>query len=382
MARVKQHPWEQDGGQASISAQRPDKFIEQHAAPLFYRHTHPAMGDDKAFDTEQAFWRRAADVHLASIRLINFRLSDWFPRAPGVYWSRHGMQAREYAWSEEVTNDPELGRIFSPVSKMALIEDGGIGTIRLRPRRIDDTDCWLATAIRGRHCAGGIPLAVPASFLREAKANWGDTVSIRGTVRFLQDAGLDDTAAYVHHTSPIIVFVEQIENLGRREQSKEPITLTPVALFETETINSQIRLRRGKDNLGYTFVHCQANSDTRLDHAAEWLENYARKFGGRIITNFDEHSPILADAPLSYQKLIRKDYDRIIIERLHVNGAKLADRIDYVEEIVTEYNNYGQASAFGENARSDNNSLAQTSLNKSGGFAKLLKKLGTTWRKS
>jgi hypothetical protein len=348
--------WDQKGSRATTRAQRPDKFIEQQTAPLFYRHTVPARGKTTRFGTEEAFWSNSGLITFASVRLDEFRLSDWFPRAPGVYWSERGVSTRENTWSGHTTNDPELGEIFAPQAKMALIEDGGIGTIRLRPRRIDGTDCWLATAVKGPQCAGGVPLALPHSFLEEEKVNWGDTVTVFGTVRFLQDAGLHDTAAYVHHASPVIIFVEKIESLPKRKQSSIPITITPVALFDEEKSDSNVKSRRWGSNFGYTFVQCAADSNVELDDAANWIEKYAKKHGGRVVTNFDERSPILSNAPLSYQRLVERSYDRTIIEKLHL--AKLADRIDL--EMITKYNNYGQAGAMGDNARSDNNSFLRS----------------------
>ena len=181
-----------------------------------------------------------------------------------------------------------LGPIVDPQSKMSLIEEGGIGTIRLRPRRIDDTDCWLATAVRGKHCAGGIPLAIADALIREGNVTWGDTVDIYGTGRFLQDVGLKDTAAAVHHANPVIVCVEKIEGRPKRKQLTEPAIITPVALFKDEAssetprrIHRFLRMRDG--NLGYTFVQCAAkhhDDDTTLDDAGRWIETYAKSHGG------------------------------------------------------------------------------------------------------
>jgi hypothetical protein len=56
---------------------------------------------------------------------------------------------------------------------------------------------------------------------------------------------------------------------------------------------------------------------------------------GRVITNFDERRPLLSDAPLSYQRLVEKTYERTIIENLYFNGTKLADRIDHVGGIMS-----------------------------------------------
>jgi hypothetical protein len=170
--------------------------------------------------------------------------------------------------------------------------------------------------------------------------------TFRGQVRFLQDAGLDDPAAYVHHAAPAIVFVEELESWPEAKKSTAPIVISPVALFD------ECR-RRSSNEFGFTFVQCVAGSDPELNDAADWIQKYAAKHGGKIVTNFDERSPILADAPLSYQRLVKRTYDRTIIQHLHLE--RLADRIDFAAQ--TEYNNYGQVGAMGDNARSDSNTF-------------------------
>lgn len=57
---------------------------------------------------------------------------------------------------------------------------------------------------------------------------------------------------------------------------------------------------------------------------------YVLPYAGSAITNFDQIRPFLSDAPLSYQRLVSRTYDRTIIENLHFSGPKLADRIDHV----------------------------------------------------
>ncbi len=93
----------------------------------------------------------------------------WFPRAPGIYWSRHAQFARKDVYSGQFHTDAELGKYFSPQSKMDLIEEGGIGTIRLRPRRIDGEDSWMATALSGIDCHSVYPWPFRLlSFVRRA----------------------------------------------------------------------------------------------------------------------------------------------------------------------------------------------------------------------
>src|SRR5207244_3642596 len=147
-------PWLQNGARTATRANRPGRFIDQHVSPLLFRRTRggPTVRDCKDMISEEQFWDEGGNVVFGAVRLNGFRLTDWFPRAPGVYWSRYAREAREMVWSGQSNTDAELGKYFSPESKMGLIEEGGIGTIRLRPRRIDGEDCWLATALTGIEC--------------------------------------------------------------------------------------------------------------------------------------------------------------------------------------------------------------------------------------
>jgi hypothetical protein len=144
---------------------------------------------------------------------------------------------------------------------------------------------------------------------------------------------LEDTAASVHHASPIIVQVDKIEGVSKRKQLAHPVIVTPVALFTGEE-----RKRYSHSDFKYTFVQSAARSNDELDQAASWIEKYAKKHDGRVVTNFDERRPLLSDAPLSYQRLLKGTYERTIIERLYFNagyGAKVADRIDNVEKVMS-----------------------------------------------
>ena len=313
------------GKHAQTSARNPSGFIEQHVSPLFFGNTVAASGSGfRELRSEEEFYRHGDATVLQTVRLTGFRLSDWFPRAPGVFWSRHALRVREATWESESSFDPELGKFYSPRSKGDLIQDGGIGTIRLRTRRIDGEDCWMATAVSGEICHSGIPLAIPQRVLHNSDISWGDQVTIEGTVRFLQETGLEDIAAHIHHASPLVIFVSHLAGV-RAGRHFSPIVITPVSLFEAHSPREN-----RYDRIGYTFVHCPAGDITEYEAAAEWIEKYARIHNGRVVTNFDERYPVLADAPLSYQRLLSKTYDRTVIEHLHFQGNKLADSIDRV----------------------------------------------------
>jgi hypothetical protein len=321
-------PWDEGGARAAIRASRPSLFIQQYLLPLFFRKTKPSRRPQHAEPllSEEQFWGQTGDVMFGSVHLKGFRITDWFPRSPGVFWSQQARWAREEVYANRPESDPELGLIYTPESKMGLIEGGGIGTIRLRPRSVDETLCWFGTAVKSDHCHVGIPLAIPDTLLQKSAIRWGDTVDIKGRVKFLQDVGLDDVGHQVSGIRPILVVVDELRGIRTRRKPETPIIITPVALFQTDD-----KYERSK----YSFVQCAAGSDSELDNATEWIEKYSTKHSGHIITNFDEQRPILADAPLSYQRLVNKTYDKSVIKEF--TGTMVVKRID---KLVHEQNTF------------------------------------------
>ena len=310
-------PWDEKGAHVTIRASQPIRFIKQYLSPLFFGKTKPSTRREHAGTllSEEQFWGNTAEVMFGSVDLKAFRITDWFPRSPGVFWTSRAQKARELVYANDPEQDPELGLIYKPLSKKGLIEEGGIGTIRLRPRSVDATRCWFGTALKTDYCHVGIPLAIPESLL--SKVRWGDVVDIRGHVRFLHDVGLEDVSHEIRGVRPILVVVDELRGVATRYPFAKSIIITPVALFRTSDDYECFK---------YSFVQCAAGSDSEIDHATEWIQKYSAKHSGRLITNFDEQRPLLSDAPLSYQKLVNKTYDKNIIKQFI--GPTVIEHID------------------------------------------------------
>jgi hypothetical protein len=339
MNKTQDSHWRNLARVTRLTARNPARFIVQHIAPLLYGWAQKRPGTsprDRAFNSDEQFWHAAPSLPFSTVELQQFRLLDWFPRAPGVYHSRQAVKVRESRWDRGAVQDPDLGLIVPPGSKMDLIEEGGVGTIRLQPRRIESTDYWLTTAVTDIQCAGGVPVAIPDQLVSPGHFDWGDTVTVRGKVRTLTDFGLEDSAKSVHHAAPLLVVAESVKRSSSSEQSSNPVLLTPVVLFSDSDQRDEIRNHDWRGEFGYSFVQVPPpGPEQSLDAAEEWLTLYASKHGGKVITNFDQLHPFLADAPLSYQRLVKGTYDRTIIENVYFSGHKLADQIDRVENVMS-----------------------------------------------
>ncbi len=318
-----QQDWTRTGADLSTT---PGRFVAQHVASLHPQPVDIGMpaGRSLSIQNEQQFWTNPDICGFEAVVLDDFKLTDWFPRAPGVVFSKYAGHAHLALHHAPRMTDADLGEYYLPSDKYSWIEEGGIGTVRLRPRNVDGRYCWFATALKGFECQRGIPVVIPDDLLRNAGIRWGGRVRLEGRLKFLFDFGVDIIGSRVHHTKPLVVSVEKVQALKRKRSSSfspAAIVLCPVVLFEGTNSGPQ-----------YTFAVCNAGSNTAIDGAADWMERYAKKFGGRVITNFDEQRPLLADAPLSYQRLVEKTYDRLVLQNF-VGTLEVGHIEQFVQQI-------------------------------------------------
>jgi hypothetical protein len=182
-------------------------FLQDYLKPLLFRKSYDGpkvtktkpgklLGTNEITPpSEEQFWHAGAASVFRRVSRTGYSLVDWFPRAPGVACSNHAKAFLDQFSHTPLRDDAVLGAHYTPRVKGSLVQDAGIGTIRLRPRKIDGRDSWYATALTGRECHRGIPLVISDTILRQSGVGWGETVDIKGQIRFMQDASLDDAAS-------------------------------------------------------------------------------------------------------------------------------------------------------------------------------------------
>lgn len=105
------------------------------------------------------------------------------------------------------------------------------------------------------------------------------------------------------------------------------------------SLNDDYRLRARRrwsedEKAGVSYVICNSDSFNELDQAAEWLNLYARRYDGKIITNFDEQRPIFQDAPFSLQNVMRGDIDAYKMQEFNIRHADIV--CDTIKQIHSE----------------------------------------------
>jgi hypothetical protein len=104
------------------------------------RHAIPCMDDE-------SFWRRVLKSELKagmSLTLDGFRVYGWFPRAPGLYYTRQAESSRQEAMQYVRRDLPRPASavsdlsgqdytvVLTPEGKSSMLQ-GGIGCIKLKP---------------------------------------------------------------------------------------------------------------------------------------------------------------------------------------------------------------------------------------------------------
>jgi hypothetical protein len=295
------------------------KFLYDHLrnANLHQQGSVNNEAKDLQFNSNEQFWESVLSsrygarnrIGLRWVELNGFQLIDWFPRTPGLYHTPDAGYARHEA--EHYVSEQNGILFYEPRGKTHMMQ-GGIGSVRFKPISIKDNDYWMCTATSDTYCHSGIPIAIPNKLME--KVDFNRLFKVVGQVRFLPEF----LERYLNHMSgipQIYVEVDNIIELGN--EKKTSVKITPMVFFSA---GREMGLDT-KENV--TYVTCKADATHELSSAIEWLEWYADRYDGKIITNFDQQEPIFANAPFSLQNVMNGKLDAYALERYHFENANI-----------------------------------------------------------
>jgi hypothetical protein len=289
---------------------------------------------DKAPDfrvgSNQEFWERLLqERNVALIRWVElrqFQIVDWFPRTPGLYHTNYAAHARQEA-QEYVTEENGI-QFYTPEGKFNMLT-GGIGSIRFKPIFIGQEEYWLCTATSDGYVHSGIPLAIPTQIMRNLDfSDYRFWFNIFGQVKFLPKF-LEE---HFYHMNRIPQIYVQVDNISTfiKDNSTTPVKITPMVFFKGESIR---RKESWREQIGsVTYVTCRADSLNELNRASDWLQWYADKYHGEIITNFDEQRLVFKDAPFSLQNVMSGRLDKYQVQDLNIEHAEIICNIQYLRQ--------------------------------------------------
>jgi hypothetical protein len=129
---------------------------------------------ENIYDSEEKYWRDIlGPIYFRSklrnpkifpddiVTLKGFQLSRWYPRIPGLYWTRDGRRLRNLA-ERNLKYSPVLGSHFVPYDKRRMMS-GGFGTLRTA-----ETNGLI---LYGATTSGNLNAAIPVLISRKVSKN-------------------------------------------------------------------------------------------------------------------------------------------------------------------------------------------------------------------
>lgn len=268
---------------------------------------------------DQIFWNHITNKTILSgqyIRLLNYQLSPWFPRKPGVYWSKEAQLARNDAFTR-IKKIEDGAIIFDTYGKALMVELGGIGTVNFRK----DRDKILVTATSSGITERGIPLLMERKIwdkiTPEFKSCQRLEVDLEGIIEYMP-LEYDKNLIRSPYIPKLVLKVESVLNI-KRKISDLDIYVSPWTIFETSN---------KKKPYCFTYKNHNLLKDD-MESDVNWLKNYANDNNGTlIVSDFDESINYLnAEFPLN------STIDNI------VNQKKL---LKYIQQLRNKFNNSGE----------------------------------------
>ena len=291
---------------AELDERYSQRFLGEHLrnANLQRQGSTSPSAPDQEFHSNEEFWATVLHQRYPILRWVllnNFQIVDWFPRAPGLYHVDSAEEARREA--EHYVREENGIWFYEPRGKRHMM-DGGIGSVRFKPITIEGIECWLCSATSDMFCHSGIPLAIPNYLMEQIGFDFSQTFRITGQVRFLPEF-LERHFYHMEKLPQIYMRVDTIEKLKDR---REPVRVTPIIFFTSDSVEHL------EQRANVSYVTCRSDTLEELDRAADWLSHYVSRYGGEIVTNYDQQRPPFQNAPFSLENVMTGNID---LSRLH-----------------------------------------------------------------
>jgi hypothetical protein len=300
------------------------------------------IGNIKKYNQENDFWRDAigpyfympAERNLYDGQLVelnNFEITEWFPRCPGLFWTKDAYESRNHA-AQYIDRTTDRYIVLSPYGKTLMVL-GGRGTTRLEVHT-DNYNYKVLCATSSGRCDAGIPLVVSRGVYDEIRDELHHDGSIRADLsgfyspfpmRYDEliwgNPGAElpsKVRSWLANSLHIPKYCLKVESRlsVRKKKSESSIQATAWTLFNL----------RNQDNPekalppSFVFWSFDPRFEDSIEEATNEIKNYIQYFGtGEILTDFDERvQRFVSKYPLS--------------DIMH-------KRMDIIREQNTEYNN-------------------------------------------
>lgn len=270
---------------------------------LKYLSANRAM---REYGQEQDYWRdliardSVTPLQLGDVvKLRGFQLTEWVPRAPGVWWTDKGQHMRNAATGYCVPGST-AHTVYSPRGKYLMVS-GGVGTNRFLSHKGDAGRYRLVCATSSGICDAGIPIAmlddVYLAIQEPLTQSQGLEVDASGRIAELPfDAAelvllargsrlendLRDFVGSSLHVPRYVLVVESTLQV-KKYVSDFQLSATAWTLYGAQESDESIQP-------SFTFCSFDPRDANSIDQSADFLRQYIKDYRGKITyTDFDEH---------------------------------------------------------------------------------------------
>lgn len=235
------------------------------------------------------------------IILKNFQISEWFPRCPGLFWTKNGTLNRKAAESDI---EGVIGEflVYGEKGKNNMMS-GGIGTNRLSTHRdVSGKPFRVLCATSSGICDAGIPIVVPedvcSAILDPLMSGEGIEIDIEGTLSWLP---FDNREIIIPARGAVVE--DELRNWLMTSLHIPRYFLFVGSTLQVKRYISDFRLRASgwtvyeKGNRedytpSFTYATFDPSNKDTIRRATDFMTDYVEGHGGKeIYTDFDEHVP-------------------------------------------------------------------------------------------
>ncbi|HEY9674156.1 MAG TPA: hypothetical protein V6D11_22145 [Waterburya sp.] len=360
-----------------------------------YQFWQDVMGSGKIYET-------------CRVRLNNFLLCSWIPRASGQYYT---SEARNYRrQSKHFVRERGKGFVvFDPYGKSSMVK-GGIGCLRLTQKQVGNESlhflCATSSGVAHRGLLVGLRRNLYEKLVEDIERYGGVSCSIVGQIRYWSCEDMLPTYT-PRHLPRMYLYAERLDNVQKVTESGK-FKVTAAVLFRGNV--------EGYKDTFFVYSNFEpgkrGNLDDTIEQCVDWMEkNYVTgMYRGKVLTDFDEVVPRFDNVSFPIKALMNPDADASSVSKMCSKLYRNQSFIDgdlekyivnqviiqqsesttiKISEIGTMNNkegdtyNVGQAGAVGRHARSDYNTFyhseqKQTLAEAAAEIQKLLKQLEQT----
>lgn len=240
------------------------------------------------------------------VTLKGFKLLEWVPRSPGLYYTQNAKTYRQLA--EDFRYGPN---IYDPYGKTLMLYSG-VGCFRLTIKNIDGERMKFLCATSSGIAHKGFLVAMKEQTYRKigerVKQKGGIICNLLGEIRYWSNDNKSSipVRSFVGIPRTYILATDVKE----KKEAVDKLSVSAGVTFRGKF--------DGDDGIFFTYSNFDPSAKDSLDRCIEWIKsNYVENMHkGKVLTDFDQEIPHFQDAEFPLTKLMDPQISTDVLERL------------------------------------------------------------------